>query len=71
MIGGEPEVAFFPECRASIDWVFVDHPSYLRPGSLYGDEHGTFGDNQFKFTLLCHAACEAPLVLPLGGYTWQ
>ncbi|KAJ0965528.1 hypothetical protein J5N97_026666 [Dioscorea zingiberensis] len=50
--------------------VFVDHPSYHRPGSLYGDEHGTFGDNQFRFTLLCHAACEAPLVLPLGGYTY-
>lgn len=25
---------------------------------------------QFRFTLLCHAACEAPLVLPLGGYTY-
>lgn len=25
---------------------------------------------QFRFTLLCHAACEAPLVLPLGGYTF-
>lgn len=25
---------------------------------------------QFRFTLLCHAACEAPLVLPLGGFTY-
>lgn len=25
---------------------------------------------QFRFTLLSHAACEAPLVLPLGGYTY-
>ncbi|KAJ0964969.1 hypothetical protein J5N97_026107 [Dioscorea zingiberensis] len=68
--GGEQEVAFFHEYRAGVDWVFVDHPSYKRPGSLYGDENGTFGDNQFRYTLLCHAACEAPLVLPLGGYTY-
>jgi hypothetical protein len=26
--------------------VFVDHPSYHRPGSLYGDNFGAFGDNQ-------------------------
>ncbi|KAM0939561.1 putative starch synthase [Dioscorea sansibarensis] len=68
--GGEQQVAFFHEYRAGVDWVFVDHPSYRRPGSLYGDERGTFGDNQFRFILLCHAACEAPLVLPLGGYTY-
>ncbi|XP_074319860.1 starch synthase 1, chloroplastic/amyloplastic isoform X2 [Silene latifolia] len=68
--GGEQEVAFFHEYRAGVDWVFVDHPSYHRPGTPYGDSFGAFGDNQFRFTLLCHAACEAPLVLPLGGYTY-
>ncbi|KAG5229549.1 hypothetical protein OIU77_008422 [Salix suchowensis] len=68
--GGEQEVAFFHEYREGVDWVFVDHPSYHRPGNPYGDSHGAFGDNQFRFTLLCHAACEAPLVLPLGGYTY-
>lgn len=26
--------------------VFVDHPSYHRPGNLYGDNFGAFGDNQ-------------------------
>ncbi|KAM0939555.1 putative starch synthase [Dioscorea sansibarensis] len=67
---GEQEVAYFHEYRAGVDWVFVDHPCYHRPGSLYGDEHGAFGDNQFRFTLLAHAACEAPLVLPLGGVTY-
>ncbi|KAE8725361.1 Soluble starch synthase 1 [Hibiscus syriacus] len=64
---GEQEVAFFHEYKNGVDWVFVDHPSYHRPGNPYGDSHGAFGDNQFRFTLLCHAACEAPLVLPLGG----
>ncbi|KAI3457998.1 hypothetical protein Pfo_014661 [Paulownia fortunei] len=68
--GGVQEVGFFHEYRAGVDWVFVDHPSYHRPGTPYGDIFGAFGDNQFRFTLLCHAACEAPLVLPLGGFTY-
>eukprot|EP00257_Ricinus_communis_P015332 XP_015573219.1 soluble starch synthase 1, chloroplastic/amyloplastic [Ricinus communis] len=68
--GGEQEVSFYHEYRAGVDWVFVDHPSYHRPGNPYGDSNGAFGDNQFRFTVLCHAACEAPLVLPLGGYTY-
>ncbi|KAG8663160.1 soluble starch synthase 1, chloroplastic/amyloplastic isoform X1 [Manihot esculenta] len=68
--GGAQDVSFFHEYREGVDWVFVDHPSYHRPGNPYGDSRGAFGDNQFRFTLLCHAACEAPLVLPLGGYTY-
>ncbi|CAN4085707.1 unnamed protein product [Withania somnifera] len=67
---GAQEVAFYHEYREGVDWVFVDHPSYHRPGTPYGDIYGAFGDNQFRFTLLCHAACEAPLVLPLGGFTY-
>ncbi|KAF8413340.1 hypothetical protein HHK36_001319 [Tetracentron sinense] len=68
--GGVQEVAFFHEYRAGVDWVFVDHLSYHRPGNPYGDSYGAYGDNQFRFTLLCHAACEAPLILPLGGFTY-
>ncbi|KAL8148427.1 hypothetical protein AgCh_005698 [Apium graveolens] len=68
--GGVQEVVFYHEYRSGVDWVFVDHPSYHRPGTPYGDTYGAFGDNQFRFTLLCHAACEAPLVLPLGGFTY-
>ncbi|EAZ35910.1 hypothetical protein OsJ_20213 [Oryza sativa Japonica Group] len=68
--GGEHEVTFFHEYRDSVDWVFVDHPSYHRPGNLYGDNFGAFGDNQFRYTLLCYAACEAPLILELGGYIY-
>ncbi|KAK4769660.1 hypothetical protein SAY86_027810 [Trapa natans] len=68
--GDVQEVNFFHEYRKGVDWVFVDHPSYQRPGNPYGDVYGAFGDNQFRFTLLCHAACEAPLVLPLGGFTY-
>ncbi|OAY81035.1 Soluble starch synthase 1, chloroplastic/amyloplastic [Ananas comosus] len=68
--GGEHEVGFFHEFRAGVDWVFVDHISYHRPGNPYGDAHGAFRDNQFRFTILCYAACEAPLILELGGYTY-
>ncbi|CAN6202434.1 unnamed protein product [Urochloa humidicola] len=68
--GGSHEVTFFHEYRDSVDWVFVDHPSYHRPGNLYGDKFGAYGDNQFRYTLLCYAACEAPLVLELGGYIY-
>ncbi|CAJ1974406.1 unnamed protein product [Sphenostylis stenocarpa] len=68
--GGAQEVGFFHEFREGVDWVFVDHPSFHRPGNPYGDKFGTFGDNQFRFTLLSHAACEAPLVLSLGGFTY-
>ncbi|XP_075495714.1 soluble starch synthase 1, chloroplastic/amyloplastic [Primulina tabacum] len=68
--GGIQEVGFFHEYRAGVDWVFVDHASFRRPGTPYGDIYGAFGDNQFRFTLLCYAACEAPLVLPLGGFTY-
>ncbi|XP_047325771.1 soluble starch synthase 1, chloroplastic/amyloplastic-like [Impatiens glandulifera] len=68
--GGAQEVGYFHEYRAGVDWVFIDHSAYQRPGNPYGDTHGAFGDNQFRFALLCHAACEAPLLLPLGGYTY-
>ena len=31
-----------------VDWLFVSHPSYIRPNGLYGDSHGTYGDNQVR-----------------------
>ncbi|XP_074570872.1 soluble starch synthase 1, chloroplastic/amyloplastic [Curcuma longa] len=68
--GGEHEISFFHEYREGVDWVFVDHASYHRAGNPYGDSNGAFGDNQFRFTILSYAACEAPLVLPLGGFTY-
>ena len=39
-----------------------------RAGNPYGDEHGVFGDNQFRYALLSLAACEAPLQLRIGGF---
>lgn len=31
-----------------VDFVFVDHPSYPRPGGLYADANGAYGDNQVR-----------------------
>lgn len=58
-------VGFHHKELAGVDFVFVDHPSYKRPGGMYGDENGAYGDNQWRFKLLCQAALEAPLALEL------
>jgi len=47
--------------------VFVDHASYQRVGGLYADAFGVYGDNQFRYALLCLAGLEAPLHLGLAG----
>mmetsp|Transcript_75961 Transcript_75961/g.210941 ORF Transcript_75961/g.210941 Transcript_75961/m.210941 type:complete len:772 (-) Transcript_75961:150-2465(-) len=50
------------------DMIFVDHPAIERAGGLYnGDDGREYGDNLFRFTLLCLAAMEAPLQLRLNG----
>ncbi|DBB01236.1 hypothetical protein WJX77_011757 [Trebouxia sp. C0004] len=58
-------VGFSHYSSKGVDWVFVEHSSYDRPGGLYGDESGVYGDNQFRFALLNVAALEAPLILKL------
>jgi starch synthase len=65
LAGGEPEVGYFHHVNRGVDYIFVDHPSYPRPGGFYADANGAYGDNQFRFSLLCLAALEAPLILPL------
>ncbi|KAI3882361.1 hypothetical protein MKX03_028061, partial [Papaver bracteatum] len=58
--------------RIKIPCFEAEHEVVLfhEPGNPYGDQFDAYGDNQFRFTLLSHAACEAPLVLPLGGFTY-
>ncbi|KAM0037724.1 putative starch synthase [Helianthus debilis subsp. tardiflorus] len=51
--GGVQEVDFFHEYRKGVDWVFVDHPCYHRPGNPYGDIYGAFGDNQVRSIIQC------------------
>ncbi len=45
--------------------LLVEHPMFDRAG-LYGDVHGTFGDNHLRFAVLCRAALEAALSVPVG-----
>ncbi|GIL46717.1 hypothetical protein Vafri_3634, partial [Volvox africanus] len=66
--GGVHQVGYFHAHKDGVDWVFVDHMSYHREGTPYGNAHGTYGDNLFRFSLLCLAACEAPLLLNIGGH---
>ena len=66
LFGHNHEVGYYHLNRDGVDHLFVDHPSFRRPG-IYGDDTGTYGDNLFRFALLCRAALEAPLRVPLGG----
>ncbi|KAG2500469.1 hypothetical protein HYH03_002036 [Edaphochlamys debaryana] len=70
---GNAEVGYFHQQIKGVDFVFVDHPSYPRPGGLYADVNGVYGDNQFRFTLLSLAATEAPffLELPVPPQQWD
>lgn len=61
------QVGFFHERYKNVDFVFVDHPSYPRPGGMYADSFGAYGDNIFRFSLLSIAGLEAPLLLELEG----
>jgi len=73
LAGQEHEVVFYHQRQdfgngRGCDYVFVDHSCFHRPQGLYGDPaSGEYPDNAFRFSLLCVAATEAPLVLNLGG----
>ncbi|GMH35289.1 hypothetical protein BSKO_03157 [Bryopsis sp. KO-2023] len=62
---GCQEVRFFHNFEKGVDWIFVDHPCFHRPGGPYGDKNGVFGDNLSRYAILSMAACEAPLHLYL------
>lgn len=72
LMGGETEVKFFHQAKdhgaGVTDYVFIDHPSYHRPGGLYcnAKEGVEYEDNLFRFALLSLAALEVPK-LSLGG----
>uniref|UniRef100_A0A061R9Z0 Starch synthase, chloroplastic/amyloplastic n=1 Tax=Tetraselmis sp. GSL018 TaxID=582737 RepID=A0A061R9Z0_9CHLO len=62
--GQEHEVSYHHMHQDGVDYVFVGHICFERPG-IYAGEGGAYDDNQFRFTLLSLACCEAPLVVPL------
>lgn len=71
----EHEVKYFHiwhpigEGKGGVDYVFVDHPCFHRPGGLYynAQEGVEYADNLFRFALFTLACIEAPCCLPLGG----
>lgn len=72
LAGQEHEVQYYHQRQdfgngRGCDYIFVDHSCFHRPQGLYGDHGGEYPDNCFRFSLLCIAATEAPLVLNLGG----
>jgi len=74
-LGGKQEPVHFFHCfKQKVDYVFVDHPTFLErvnglTGSkLYGPEWGKdFPDNQSRFAYFCKAAMLAITSLPMGG----
>jgi len=74
-MGGKTEsVHFFHTYKQKVDYVFVDHPTFLERvngmtgAKLYGPEWGQdFADNQARFAYFCKSALLAIQELPLGG----
>eukprot|EP00439_Symbiodinium_sp_Y106_P014766 s260_g2.t1 len=73
-MGGKNEsVHFFHTYKQKVDYVFVDHPTFLeRVNGLTGLAQGwklapDFADNQARFAYFCKAALKAIQELPLGG----
>ena len=66
------EVGYFHIQKQGVDFVFVDHPSFVRPGGIYADQNGPYQDNMWRYCMLAMAALEAPLNIDfkdgLGAY---
>jgi len=77
MGGKEEPVHFYHAYKQKVDYVFVDHPSFLERVSgltgskLYGPEWGKdFADNQPRFAYFCKSSLLAMRDLPLGGFPY-
>jgi hypothetical protein len=66
-LGGEHEVTLFHEYRDSVDWVFVDHPSYHRPGNLYGAKVVLLGFQHYPVMLGTPVIIPTAPVPQMGG----
>ncbi|MBX2799376.1 MAG: glycogen synthase [Myxococcales bacterium] len=58
LFGMDHEVGLSVVEAHGVQFVLVDHVSFQREG-IYGDVHGVFGDNLFRYALLSRAAIEA------------
>lgn len=74
LFGAWHEVRYFHHFQSygdgkGADYVFIDHPSFRRPGGLYHNtgNNQEYGDNLFRFALFSLAALEVPVGIDLGG----
>lgn len=74
LFGGWHEVKYFHQYQdygdgKGCDYVFVDHPSFHRPGGLYHNtgNNQEYSDNLFRFALFSLAALEVPCSMEIGG----
>jgi len=74
LFGGTHEVRYFHHFQdygngKGADYVFIDHPSFHRPGGLYHNtsDNQEYADNLFRFALFSLAALEVPVSIELGG----
>jgi starch synthase len=49
-----------PGGSGNLSFYFIEHPGFFERGGIYGDEHGGFGDNHWRFGLLALAAAALP-----------
>merc|ERR1719414_71401 len=77
MGGKEESVHFYHAYKQKVDYVFVDHPSFLERVSgltgskLYGWEWGKdTADNQPRFAYFCKSSLLAMRDLPLDGFPY-
>lgn len=74
LFGAWHEVHYFHHFQSygdgkGCDYVFIEHPSFKRPGGLYHNTHDNkeYDDNLFRFALFSLAALEVPVAIELGG----
>mmetsp|Transcript_86723 Transcript_86723/g.250466 ORF Transcript_86723/g.250466 Transcript_86723/m.250466 type:complete len:603 (-) Transcript_86723:270-2078(-) len=74
LFGAEHEIKYFHKWHQTsegkgVDYIFVDHPSFHRPGGLYYNQQlgVEYADNLYRFSLFCLAAIEAPVSVAPGG----
>jgi len=63
--GPKHDVTYYHRKREGVDYLFVSHPCFKRPGGLYDHNGREHDDNHWRFALLSLAALEAPLRVPL------
>lgn len=66
LFGVDHRVRFHALDRDGVRWLLVDNPCFHRDG-IYGDAHGAYGDNLFRYALLSRAAIDAATAVPVDG----